>query len=270
MGLDVYLYHYTKPADLVEAENERVEAEALAAWSAAKGERDYSQLTDADRDECLAAQSAVYERNGWVKGKYSHSNPAARCIEQPSAKHPDHMFKVGYFRSSYNEGGIERVLANNGVPGLYAIFGVGDDDYRVTPNWTEALRRARVALAEFQAKNDGLSVQEVRSGVISRHGGGPQSAADALISARIELSKEDKPFGGNAYSNARGDFFPGEPQQVVAIIQGKPGFLGTGVYLITKGDGLDWYEQALEIVVETCEYVLAQPDPQNYVLHWSA
>jgi hypothetical protein len=34
-------------------------------------------------------------------------------------------------------------------------------------------------------------------------------------------------------------------------------------------DNTQWYEQALEIVIETCEYVLAQPHPETYVTHWS-
>jgi hypothetical protein len=33
-------------------------------------------------------------------------------------------------------------------------------------------------------------------------------------------------------------------------------------------DFLDWYEQALEIVVETCDYALAHPDYQLR-LSWS-
>ena len=32
---------------------------------------------------------------------------------------------------------------------------------------------------------------------------------------------------------------------------------------------LDWYVKALEIVVETCDYVLAKSDPECYFLHWS-
>ncbi len=42
-----------------------------------------------------------------------------------------------------------------------------------------------------------------------------------------------------------------------------------GVFVVYEVDDLDWYLQALDIVVETCDYVLAQPDINKYVLHWS-
>jgi hypothetical protein len=36
-----------------------------------------------------------------------------------------------------------------------------------------------------------------------------------------------------------------------------------------SGNMKSWYQQALEVVVETCEWVLGQPDPSKYLLHWS-
>jgi hypothetical protein len=31
----------------------------------------------------------------------------------------------------------------------------------------------------------------------------------------------------------------------------------------------DWYLQALEVLLESCDWILAKPDPQSYYVHWS-
>ena len=58
---------------------------------------------------------------------------------------------------------------------------------------------------------------------------------------------------------------------LVQVIHGSDAVInGTDrVYLIYEAD-LSWYQQALEIVLETIEYVLSQPDKEKYVLHWSS
>jgi len=52
---------------------------------------------------------------------------------------------------------------------------------------------------------------------------------------------------------------------VRAVIPGKE-----DIYIVHKDSGLGWYVEALEIVVETIEYVLNQPDPETYYLVWSS
>ena len=71
----------------------------------------------------------------------------------------------------------------------------------------------------------------------------------------------------SAYSNRYGLFFP-KPAQIVGVIPGSK--YGSRVaYVILDGDPTPWYLQALEIVLETIDYVLAQPDRDTYYLHWS-
>ncbi len=41
-------------------------------------------------------------------------------------------------------------------------------------------------------------------------------------------------------------------------------------YLVYEAGDMDWYKQALEIVVEMIEWVLGQPDPSKFYLHWSS
>ena len=74
-------------------------------------------------------------------------------IEQDSKKHPEHMFKIGYFRSSYNGGGINSVLDSLGFGGLYWIFD-NKDQYEFAPDWEKSLKRVREVLDKFREFTD--------------------------------------------------------------------------------------------------------------------
>lgn len=88
-------------------------------------------------------------------------------------------------------------------------------------------------------------------------------------------SKDSEMFG--AYSNYRGEFhFNKEGLQVRALIPGqaksffKQGHQEQVTYAIYEAD-VSWYTTALEIVLETIDWVLDHPIPlgHRYVLHWS-
>jgi hypothetical protein len=77
-----------------------------------------------------------------------------------------------------------------------------------------------------------------------------------------------------SYSSSRGEFYFGKPLEIVGVISGvkKRFFVEEHLpcqYLIYKDDSLDWYLQAVEIMIATVEYVLAQADSEKYYLHWS-
>lgn len=58
---------------------------------------------------------------------------------EPSKRHPENYFKIGYFRSSYNEGGINNVLDLLDLPDLYDIFEVEDShEYYQKIDWGRA------------------------------------------------------------------------------------------------------------------------------------
>ena len=69
---------------------------------------------------------------------------------------------------------------------------------------------------------------------------------------------------------ALGHFFRNEPMRVRAAIPGVH-FGRPCVWAVYEDsdENMRWYEQALEIVIETCDYVLAQGDAQKFWLHWS-
>ena len=76
-------------------------------------------------------------------------------------------------------------------------------------------------------------------------------------------------YGDYGYSNINGDFYFNEPQKVLAIIPGKQVLLGERdcVYVVTESDNT-WYNNALEIVKETIEYVLSQENKEQYYFEY--
>lgn len=251
MGLDVSLYHNTdqkKVKELNKRDNEN--------WKLFKEDMPQIEKDKINkRSDTIRQQIEKYEKR----------------IEMPSEKYPDHLFKIGYFRSSYNDGGIERVFTRMlGHNLLYTIFDV-DEDNTFRGDWHIVLDRAKDMLAEwknFLKDKDnlyecyfiGTNIFIKEPIVTSEH--------QALEIFKKELHKS-KNLGN--YSFREGEFFLKDPLLVEAVIPGKGILASDGCYLIfkTKQENLDWYTQAVEIVLETIEYVLRQEDTENYYLYFS-
>lgn len=278
MGLDISLYHHTQPLDKIAADEAEVEAFSNKAWDF--GGRKYEELTE---DETEAARKACDEfsvRMGFVSASYgSFRHPGETAVEAgPSARWPDHICKRDYLRSSYNASGLNACAQRLGVPGLYEIFGrpdTNDGPYRFSPDWAASRARAVQALAAYRAVADGLDCFEVRAGFappsLPPAKGRDQEAAVIRL-ARTELARKFELSDFTAWESADG-IFDTEGMNVVAIVKAPPGFLGTGIFIVTKRTltpETDWCAQAYEIAIEMCDFVLAQPDPQNHLLHWSA
>ena len=102
-----------------------------------------------------------------------------------------------------------------------------------------------------------------------------QSALQVFLTERDRQGATPRRGDFESYSNLNGHFFFGaDPLRVRGVVTGtERGLLG-GVgqpctYVVYEDDHLDWYTHALEITAEMCEWVLAQSDPEKYVLHWS-
>ena len=191
-----------------------------------------------------------------------------------SKLHPKHLFKIGYFRSSYNDSGIEHVLLNIGIPRLADIFQWDEQCDDLRPDWPGSLARAKESLRllrEYQAKPEAkFCVVRVPVMRPEPSRGSPTSARDALAKFLEQWQRwqSESDLFGSEYSNYAG-FFSRDGIQVHAVLTGDQWGLTNFVVIARDPSYLDWYVQALEIVVETCEYVLAQPDPQSYLLYWS-
>jgi len=215
MGLDIYLYWH-KDIKATEEREEKFKERSEEIFH----EIDKRKIRGRDEswsDEEYAEEKKRYAELAIALGMQAINDPEndlyvgddlpcnKKKIELRSVRHPkEGLFKIGYFRSSYNPGGINtvvpRAISGNG---LYDIFSYNEDDnaYCFQPNWGKALGLAMTMRDQYLA--------------------------------HLKRSKK---------------------------IQG---------LFVSKKINNDSYVVALDIVVETCEWVLAQKDPQNYYLHWS-
>ena len=87
--------------------------------------------------------------------------------------------------------------------------------------------------------------------------------------------KKDQSFlSWGDYQQGDSNYFMDSAPIIKAIILGQSRYIGRMVptlYIIheSKEGSKDWYFQALEIVKESIENVLKQPDIENYYMHWS-
>ena len=258
MGLDIYLYKYQDFEKTQKAEQEYEEfSEKL--WEGL----DYESMAQEEKDSLREKEKEFAASLGL--DEWGESKTGKESIELPHPEYPDHYFKIGYFRSSYNPGGLERILRNLGLPTMYDIFQKDDEEYAFQPDWQEALARVTELIKVFKEKG-AYRVHSVSANMFSEPN--IKSEAAALEAFTAELKREN-PLNSN-YSNKTGEFYVAEPLKVLAMIPGKSTLLRERdcIYVVTESDN-SWYEQALEIIKATCEHVLAQDDNEKYYLHWS-
>ena len=233
-------------------------------------------MTEAQREVYHAQLKRLAKRLGLNE---DGEHPGRRRIDLNSTKYPEHMFKIGYFRSSYNSGGINHVLRDMIGKDLYDVFIHTDDEYEFAPDWNDSKLHAEALLDAYRkkiAETGGVSVMEIRYGL--KHNN-INSVQDALASwqKKLEERKSKENQGFDSFGCLDGEFFMKDPLKVVAIMPGAgKRIFGNGdeprTYVLYKGDDNHrWYEQALEVVIETIDWVLEQKAPgSKFMLHWSA
>lgn len=262
MGLDVYLYRYEDKA-AHDALTSKVEKLTEAVWS---GDSEGSQKS---------AQCEVIEiEHGYIKepdSMFLHP-PGESKVEEPSAKHPDHYFKIGYMRSSYNDSGINRVLSDNcGGRDLYYIF-APEERYEFQPDWNAARERCLELSEQLKAARP-VRVSKSSHNPFTNPSELPASTEEALA---LFAKTANTDHGDGGFSNRDGEFFLKEPLRVLAILPGtEKAMFGlsagkSGCHFIVYESSLEWHQQAMEVVLETIDFVLSQPDPEKYWLHWSS
>lgn len=275
MGLDIYL---RKCADLdaAKAAEEAANAEIDALWTAFGG---YDAASEAQKEAISAQSEEIAKRHGMTSSHGLHSS-IVEFDRKDSQIDPDHMFKVGYFRSGYSEGGIENKLRTLGLPTMTEIFGQ-TDEYDFKPDWGAALVKVGEAITGYTAHLAGptgkFSITEVRS----LWGFGANDMAEAMKLFEAQITKAAGGF--DSYSNSDGHFWT-NGLKVRAVItktfdpSASAGAIGRllnspSVFVVydkeTEDGKEDWYLTALKIVRETIEFVLAQPDKQHFYLVWS-
>lgn len=285
MGLDIYLYLYSDFEESQRKEKEyKKKSEEI--WEAAAPGKKYEDLTQEQKDEARAKTKALAAKMGL--GEWGEDETLKKRIDLPSKLHPkEDMYRIGYFHSSYNPGGVNHVLDGAIGKTLHDIFTTGRaDEFNhglVMPDWRYARQRCIEVINLWKrhiADTGSVKVEVARPSMFPRP---PEDIAQnetmALGFYREERSKhlgsKDSDMF-NSYSNRRGEFHFGEPLQLRGIIPGvaksyfKQGHREQVTYLIYETD-VSWYTTALEIVLETIDWVLDHPIPlgHRYVLHWS-
>lgn len=261
MGLDVYL---TRHEDREGARSREKRYEELC------GELSARNLPDAQERAKRQEIGRELGLDEWGE------DLSTKTINEPSALDPEHYFKIGYFRSSYNEGGlnsyVRRVL---GVDGLYEVFpDAKGDAFEFQPDWAAAKQRAldmAGGLADHTASQP-YDVLEVRHNPFVDPKDLPEGPNAALGVFRATIGRNAQ----GSFGSRDGEFFLDKPLSVRAAVLGKRRCLHSGepepaVYLVFDAPNQhEWYATALRIVAETCDYVLRQPDVAKYWLRWSA
>ncbi|MDR3392174.1 MAG: hypothetical protein P4L77_10630 [Sulfuriferula sp.] len=279
MGLDVYLKkcpNFKRASKMEAAYNAELNA-IYDTQIAIEKERD---LTQEECDNFNAIRAGLREK--YEIENYEHNSVTSICRD--SKTQPDHLFKIGYLRSSYNDGGMNSVAAVFSLPNLYQIFEVTDEEYYQFPDWDTIYLNLKDAIEKWQAHADSpagkYDVMSFRpnfadEGVTSREG--------AFERFNQEYLKEKEKIDADEWQNTGwisqyGHFYP-TPLKVVAIIGGAWNskqrisyFNEPHTYLVyerDKSDTIQWYVTALLIAQEMIEWILEQPDKDHYYLGWS-
>ncbi len=280
MGLDVYL---CKNPDRAESRRKEqlYEDKSEETWKVFGHGKTYGEMTEEEKDKAQAECDALKRLMGLDK---NGSDPQDQRITMDSPIDPEHYFKIGYFRSSYNDGGLNHILRNLGMLDLYGIFAhESGDEYHFAPDWEASLVRANETIekyAAYLASPKGQFLVSTWDALKT----GPISEAEALDlymaeDAKYEARKASSPEATKqltCYENALALFFL-KGVSLHALISGtRQSWRGSAeptLYLVYKREETgkeNWYLTALKIVRETIEYVLAQPDKEQYYFHWSA
>lgn len=284
MGLDIYL---RKCADREAARKAEEAHEQFrnTLWAGLT----YDETTTEQREEIAQKSRQKAEELGI--NNYSHNSVVEVC--EPSSTSQAHLFKLGYFRSSYNEGGIERVMRNLSLPTLADIFGYADE-YEFKPDWDRALLKVGEAIAGYEAHLKSDAGRYLVTQVKPYFGHGVETEAQARELVLQAMKRYDGP-DFRAFSTAKcgarwkmtadGEFWldglkvvgivtkkydPPASSDVIGRIINTP-----SVFVVYEREkepeqGEDWYLTALKIVRESIEFVIAQPDRQDFYLVWSS
>lgn len=265
MGLDVYLYRYED----YEATRKREDAYKEASEKIWDQYPAYDKMTDTQKEEARARVKKYADEHGLTG---NGDDVSKKKIEISHPDFPEHMFKIGYFRSSYNDSGIDHILRNFGLGDLASLFG-SPEDYVFRPNWEEAKARTTELLRQFReapALRVGFEDPNVFSG--GREYDLITSEEEALKHFTTQIQPKTRIDAGykGGFSNLQATSFGSSGLKILAFIKGKGFGDVAGVYFVYEDSSRDWYYQALEIIIATCDWVLEQPDKDHYYLHWSS
>lgn len=288
MGLDISVYRTKNLQKFQEIDEAEREAEDLGekVWNAVSNDAKYNDMSEEDRDMAHEASNQAKleyaKENGYDiedKGYLCLDNDQYEEVEDKSKKYPEHdLFTLGYFRSSYNDSGINSVMRTKIGMDLYDVFPQTDEDYYVYPDWEESLIHINTAIELYKKSMKDIGnvrVMEIGYNEFS----GPldkckiRTKEDAMNVYQEQVKRKDTP--ESWYTGKDGTFALDDPIKVKAVITGvkkryfNDEYLPTSYLVYEQQEGTDdHYLQSLEIVKESIEMAIADSE-HTYFLGWS-
>ena len=180
--------------------------------------------------------------------------------------HPEHIFKKTYLCSSYDESGFDIVVGNMIGTNIYTVFdfdNLKEDEQGIVHVDFKAARKRAIHLLEKLLQADDLRVMTVAVQPIKQTTYINEAQALEVFRRERDEHAQDK---FRAYGCREGEVFL-DGIEVFGFVRGVDVLGQPAIHVVFKGDGLDWYIQAAEILVEFIDYALTLEDPG---LRWSA
>ncbi len=185
--------------------------------------------------------------------------------ETPSKSHPEHYWKLGYYRSSYNDGGFNTVVSRLTGEDLYSLLDPISQNYEFIPTRSQlqvCLNRAKSLQRDFAGLKDRAFSVSSESPFLMGNDSLDTTAeqAIALLNGQLDKRVPDNEWGNN-FSNRDGAFFL-DGLTVLAAVRGKDVLKRPCVHLIYRleDEGFTFYSDALDILVESLEAQIALPE----------
>lgn len=288
MGLDVYLY---------KCPNLKYAIKMQEAYQAALDQiyKEWDELSKAG-PPTQAAEDEFNKKRADAKEKFEidgYNHKSLEHIEFDSKTEPEHLFKIGYMRSSYNGVGINSVARVFDLPDLYTIFEIDNDEYYQEIDWDTIYLNVNDALEKWQAHADSPAgkyyVQTFRPNFSNKLNSSGRLIPDGVtneheaierlnenyLKKKEEIDKDE--WKSSGWISREGAFYP-KSLKVAAIIAGTWNpeqplhFRNMPVtYLVCEredGNSIQWYVTALQIVQEMVEWILEHPDKNQFYLGW--
>lgn len=290
MDLDVSLYkcpnlkYAIKMQEAYEAALDKIYAD----WDELSKVGPPTQAQEDEFNKKRAEAKEKFEIDGWNHKSIEH-------IEFNSKTEPEHLFKIGYMRSSYNGVGINSVARVFGLPDLYDIFEIDNDEYYQEHDWDTIYLNVKDAIEKWQAHADSPAGkyyvrtfrplfasskldpggQLIPEGITNEHQA-IECLNEQYLRKKEEIDKDEWRSGG--WSCGDGEFHP-KPLKVAAIVAGawdsdRPMTYNNMpvTYLVCERsdeNSIQWYVTALQIVQEMVEWILEHPDKDQFYTGWS-
>lgn len=283
MGLDIYVHESTHPQGWQKAIEDTNKMDELREATLKQFNKTGSahDLTAEERfevknrlDAWALETNCVHGTEDWhQRGMYYFSKYISDLRDVKCPLFPEHLWSMGYYRSSYNSGGINRVLSDLGVGDLHYIFQPPGDEYEFLPAWGDVFGRTKEVLSAVERIDK--EGKNVAFEFVAWPGHAKDKAPKDANSARelflAELQKGS--IGDSCYSNGFGDFFLSHSAKVRAWMPGTDNWLGVqrpGVWIVLEQD-LTWYIQALKILAEAAaHYALETVEgKKEFYVTWS-